>query len=144
MIDLSEYLDYFVALVGAFIGWFFGDINGFIYALLTFCILDYITGVLAAGVKHELSSSVGFNGIARKVTIFILVGLVNIIDTELLGQFSPFHETALLRNSVIFFYLSNEGISILENAVVIGIPIPEFLKERLLEFKKSKVKPSKK
>ena len=120
--------------IGVFIGWFFGEIDGFIYVLLACCFMDQITGLFAAGVKHELSSNVGFNGIARKITIFVLVGIANIIDRELLDH------TAWLRDAVLFFYLANEGISILENAVVIGIPVPEILKEKLLQFRDYKRK----
>ena len=126
--------DSFFALVGGFLSWFFGIFDGYIYALIVFCVMDYITGVLAAAVKHELSSSVGFKGIARKITIFILVGTANVIDRELLEH------TAWLRDAVLFFYLANEGISILENAVVIGIPVPEILKEKLLQFRDYKRK----
>ena len=124
----------FFAFVGGVSSWFFGRLDGTIYALITFCVMDYITGVLAAGIKHELSSSIGFNGIARKITIFVLVGIANIIDRELLDH------TAWLRDAVLFFYLANEGISILENAVVIGIPVPEILKEKLLQFRDYKRK----
>ena len=92
--------------------------------------MDYITGVMAAYIKCELSSSIGFKGIFRKITIFILVGITHVIDHELLGNKVP------LRDAVIFFYLANEGLSLIENAVVIGLPIPEMLKSKLLEFRK--------
>ena len=130
--------------IGVFIGWFFGEIDGFIYVLLACCFMDQITGLFAAGVKHELSSNVGFNGIARKITIFVLVGFANIIDEELLGHTALFNDTALIRNSVIFFYITNEGISILENAVVIGIPVPDFLTDKLLEFRDKKIRQKRK
>ena len=119
-----------ITCIGAILGWFLGDINGFIYALLTFCIMVYITGVMAAYIKAELSSSIGFNGILRKISIFILVGMTHVIDHELLGDKVP------LRDAVIFFYLANEGLSLIENAVVIGLPVPEILKSKLLEFRK--------
>lgn len=126
---MSEYLDYLAAGIGAVIGYFFGGFDGFISALIAFAVLDYITGIFAAGVRHELSSSVGFRGIAKKITIFFLVGVAHIIDRELLGN------TAFLRDAVLFFYLANEGLSILENAIDIGIPVPHVLKEKLLQFK---------
>lgn len=125
-----EYIRPILTCIGAILGWFLGDINGFIYALLTFCIMDYITGVMAAYIKAELSSSIGFNGILRKISIFILVGMTHVIDHELLGDKVP------LRDAVIFFYLANEGLSLIENAVVIGLPVPEILKSKLLEFRK--------
>ena len=111
----------FAALDG-FLGWFFGDLDGFLYALIIFVVMDYFTGILAAGVKKELSSAVGFKGIAKKVCIFVLVGIANILDTQVLQN-----GTAIC-TAVIFFYLSNEGVSIIENAAHLGLPIPEKLK----------------
>ena len=133
---MSDYIDYLAAAIGACMGYFFGGLDGFITALIAFTILDYITGMFAAGVRHELSSSVGFKGIAKKITIFFLVGVAHIIDHELLGN------TAFLRDAVLFFYLANEGLSILENAIEIGIPVPNVLKEKLLQFKDDNKKKS--
>ena len=124
--------DYLAAILGAVTGYFFGGFDGFISALIAFAILDYITGIFAAGVRHELSSNVGFRGIAKKITIFFLVGVAHIIDRELLGN------TAFLRDAVLFFYLANEGLSILENAIEIGIPVPQVLKEKLQQFQDEK------
>ena len=112
------------AAFGGFIGWFLGGFDGFLYALVVFVVMDYFTGVLAAGVKKELSSEVGFKGIAKKVCIFVLVGIANIVDTQVI------HDGAAIR----FFYLANEGISVLENSAVIGLPVPEKLKEMLLQL----------
>ena len=94
-----------------------------------FVVCDYFTGVLAAAIKHELSSEVGFKGIAKKVCIFVLVGIANIIDTQILQN------GAAIRTAVVFFYLANEGLSCLENAAVIGLPVPEKLKEMLAQLK---------
>ena len=116
------------AAFGGFIGWFLGGFDGFLYALVVFVVMDYFTGVLAAGVKKELSSEVGFKGIAKKVCIFVLVGIANIVDTQVI------HDGAAIRTAVIFFYLANEGISVLENSAVIGLPVPEKLKEMLLRL----------
>lgn len=116
--------------VGGFFGWFLGGMNGFIYALLAFVIVDYITGVAAAFIEKRVSSSVGYKGIIRKVMIFVLVGIGNIIDTEVIQNGSA------VRTAIAFFYLSNEGISILENASVIGLPIPKKLREVLQQLKK--------
>lgn len=132
--NVGEYVDYFAAVLGGFLGYFFGGVNGFLYALITFTVLDYITGLLSAGVKHELCSKVGFKGIAKKITIFVLVGVANIIDNELLK------DHRFLRDAVLCFYIANEGISILENAVTIGLPIPSILKDKLLQFKDSNEK----
>lgn len=110
---------------GGFLGWFLGGIDGFLYALIAFTVIDYITGVMCAITDKKLSSSVGFKGICRKVLIFTLVGIGNIVDVYVLGQ------GGVLRTAVIFFYLSNEGVSILENSAHLGLPIPEKLKEVL-------------
>lgn len=110
---------------GGFLGWFLGGIDGFLYALIAFTVIDYITGVMCAITDKKLSSSVGFKGICRKVLIFTLVGIGNIVDIYVLGQ------GGVLRTAVIFFYLSNEGVSILENSAHLGLPIPEKLKEVL-------------
>ena len=114
----------FAALGGAF-GWFMGGLDGFLYALIAFVAVDYITGVLSAIERGTLSSTVGFKGIARKVLIFTLVGIGNIIDTTILKSGTA------IRTAVIFFYLSNEGISILENTAHLGLPIPKVLKNVL-------------
>ena len=110
---------------GGFLGWFLGGVDGFLYALIAFTVIDYITGVMSAITDKNLSSSVGFKGICRKVLIFTLVGIGNIVDVYVLGQ------GGVLRTAVIFFYLSNEGVSILENSAHLGLPIPEKLKEVL-------------
>ena len=110
---------------GGFLGWFLGGIDGFLYALIAFTVIDFITGVMCAITDKNLSSSIGFKGICRKVLIFTLVGIGNIVDVYVLGQ------GGVLRTAVIFFYLSNEGVSILENSAHLGLPIPEKLKEVL-------------
>ena len=110
---------------GGFLGWFLGGFDGFLYALIAFTVIDYITGVMCGIADRTLSSAVGFKGICRKVLIFSLVGIGNIVDVYVLGQ------GGVLRTAVIFFYLSNEGVSILENTAHLGLPIPEKLKEVL-------------
>lgn len=108
--------------VGGWFGYFLGGCDGLIIALLLFVVIDYITGVMCAVADKKLSSEVGFKGICRKVLIFMMVGIANILDTKIIGGGS------VLRSAVIFFYLSNEGISLLENAGHLGLPIPEKLK----------------
>ena len=108
--------------IGGWLGWFLGGCDGLLYALLAFVVIDYITGVMCAIVDHTLSSAVGFKGICRKVLIFALVGIGHILDTQVIGSGS------VLRTAVIFFYLSNEGVSLVENAAHLGLPIPEKLK----------------
>ena len=111
--------------VGGWLGWFLGGCDGLLYALIAFVVIDYVTGVMAAVVDHKLSSEVGFKGIFKKVLIFLLVGIGHILDTHVIGSGS------VLRTAVIFFYLSNEGVSLIENAAHLGLPIPEKLKDVL-------------
>ena len=108
--------------VGGWLGWFLGGCDGLLYALLVFVTLDYITGIMCAIADHKLSSEVGFKGICRKVLIFALVGIGHVIDAQIIGTGS------VLRTAVIFFYLSKEGVSLVENAAHLGLPIPEKLK----------------
>ena len=108
--------------VGGWLGWFLGGCDGLLYALIAFVTIDYITGVMCAVADHTLSSEVGFKGICRKVLIFALVGIGHVLDTQVIGTGS------ILRTAVIFFYLSNEGVSLVENAAHLGLPVPEKLK----------------
>ena len=108
--------------IGGWLGYFLGGCDGLLYALIAFVIIDYITGVMCAISNHTLSSEVGFKGICRKVLIFLLVGIANILDIHVIGSGS------VLRTAVIFFYISNEGVSLLENAAHLGLPIPEKIK----------------
>ena len=108
--------------VGGWLGYFLGGCDGLLYALIAFVVIDYLTGVMCAIINRELSSAVGFKGIFRKVLIFLLVGIANIIDVQVIGT------GAVLRTAVIFFYISNEGVSLLENAGHLRLPIPEKIK----------------
>ena len=117
-----------ITAVGGFLGWFLGGYDGFLYALITFVIVDYLTGVMCAILEKRLSSEVGAKGIFKKVLIFTFVGVANIIDSQLIGDGSA------IRTAVIFFYLSNEGISLIENASRIGLPIPQKLKDILAQL----------
>ena len=108
--------------VGGWLGWFLGGCDGLLYALIAFVVIDYITGVMCAINDQSLSSEVGFRGICRKVLIFLMVGIANILDVNVIGTGS------VLRTAVIFFYISNEGVSLLENAAHLGLPVPEKIK----------------
>ena len=110
------------AAVGGWLGYFLGGCDGLLYALHTFVVIDYITGVMYAIADKNLSSEVGFKGICRKVLIFLLVGIANVLDVQVIGTGS------VLRTAVIFFYISNEGVSLLENAAHLGLPVPEKIK----------------
>lgn len=111
--------------IGGWLGYFLGGCDGLVFALLLFVVIDYITGVMCAVADKKLSSAVGFKGICRKVLIFLLVGIANILDVEVIGTGS------VLRTAVIFFYISNEGVSLLENAGHLGLPIPVKIKDVL-------------
>lgn len=124
-----------LAVTGGFVGWFLGGFDGFLYALITFVAIDYITGVLCAIIDKNLCSKIGARGIFKKVLIFVLVGVGHVLDTNVLGVVGN-TDANVLRTAVIFFYLSNEGISILENAAHIGLPIPEKLKDVLKQLNK--------
>ena len=125
MKDIVNTIQIVIAAVGGYIGYFLGGWDGFLYALLAFVLIDYITGLMCAVLDQKLSSEVGFRGIFKKVLIFSLVAVGHIIDQNVIGDGS------VIRTAVIFFYLSNEGISILENAAHIGLPIPQKLKDVL-------------
>ena len=106
------------AVIGGWLGWFLGECDGLMYALIAFVIADYVTGMMCAVSDKQLSSEVGFKGICRKVLIFVLVGMANILDMHVIGT------GCVLRTAVLFFYISNEGVSVLENAGHLGLPIP--------------------
>ena len=114
--------------IGGWIGYFLGGADGLLIALIAFMTLDYITGLMCAIIDKKLSSTIGFKGICKKVLILVLVGMANIVDIHVVGDGS------VLRGAVICFYLSNEGLSLLENAAYIGLPIPEKLKEVLAQL----------
>ena len=117
-----------VAAIGGWLGYFLGGMDGLMIALLVFMVLDYITGVMCAIADKRLSSSVGFKGICKKVLILMLVGLAHIVDLHVIGTGSA------LRGAVICFYLSNEGLSLLENAAHLGLPVPDKLKDVLAQL----------
>lgn len=117
-----------IAALGGWLGYFLGGCDGLLYTLIVFVVLDYITGVLCAIADHRLSSAVGFKGICRKVLIFALVGIANILDVHVIGT------GCVVRTATMFFYISNEGVSILENAANLGLPVPKKVKEVLKQL----------
>lgn len=126
---MDRLLQIITGSICAICGFVWGELNGLLLALIAFMVLDYITGLSVAIVKKELSSEVGFKGIFKKVLILILVGVGNILDVHVLG------EGSVCRSAVIGFYLANEGISILENAGKLGLPLPKKLLEILKQLK---------
>ncbi len=129
MKEIWNYLQMFFAAIGGWLGWFLGGYDGFLYALIAFISVDYILGVFCGILEKHLSSDVGARGIFKKVVIFSLVGVAHVIDQNIIGDGSA------IRTAVIFFYLSNEGISIIENSTRLGLPIPDKLRDILEQLK---------
>ena len=117
-----------ITAIGGWVGYFMGGMDGLLIALIVLMSLDYISGVMCAIMDRSLSSGVGFRGIAKKVLILMLVGVANILDIHVVGEGSA------LRGAVIAFYMSNEGLSLLENAAHIGLPVPDPLKNALAQL----------
>ena len=125
--EVSEFL---IAGIVGILGWFFGGLDGYIKVLIAFTVIDYISGVCRAGAEGKISSAVGFKGIARKIIMFFLVGIAHIIDKHMLN------DNQALKVAVCLFYIGNEGISIIENADKLGVPIPKFLHGKFIKFTK--------
>ena len=125
MKDFWNAVQFVFAAVGGWLGYFLGGCDELLYALIAFVVIDYITGVMCAIIDKMLSSEVGFKGICRKVLIFLLVGIANVIDVHIIGT------GCVLRTAAIFFYISNEGISLLENAAHLGLPVPKKVRDVL-------------
>ena len=117
-----------MTILGGWLGYFLGGMDGLLVALVVFMALDYVTGLMCAVAEKKLSSAVGFRGICKKVLILMLVGVANVVDIHIVGTGSA------LRSAVICFYLSNEGLSLLENAAHIGLPIPDKMKDVLAQL----------
>lgn len=129
MDKFKDLVKIFFTIFGSLIGFFLGDLDIFIYSLTAFVICDYVSGIIRAGFERKLSSKIGFKGILKKIMIFIIVGIANICDKNLIKN------QAMIRSSIIFFYIANEGLSILENALAMDLPIPKKLKILLEQFK---------
>ena len=125
MKEFWHFIQFIISLIGGYIGYFLGGKDGILITLVIFILIDYITGVLCAIQDKKVSSKVGFRGITKKVLVFVLIGLANMLDVNILKS------GAVLRTATIFFYLSNEGISILENMGYLGIKYPEKIKDVL-------------
>ena len=115
--------------LSGWLGYALGGYDGFLYALITFMTLDYLSGLMCAIIDKKLSSIIGFRGIFKKVLILAMVGIAHAIDRNLIGTGES------IRMAIIMFYLSNEGVSLLENAARIGLPIPEKLKSILAQLR---------
>lgn len=122
MKEFWSFMQLIFSAIGGWLGYFLGGCDGLLFALLAFVVIDYITGVMCAIADKTLSSEVGFKGICQKVLVFLLVGIANVLDVQVIGT------GCILRTAVIFFYISNEGISLLENAAHLGLPVPAKMK----------------
>lgn len=122
MKEFWNFIQLIFTAIGGWLGYFLGGCDGLLYALVVFVVIDYITGMMCAVIDQKLSSEVGFKGIFKKVLVFLLVGIANILDVQVIGT------GCVLRTAIIFFYISNEGVSLLENAAYLGLPVPEKIK----------------
>ena len=129
MSKIQIIIDSIAAGIGAFIGFMYGEASGLLLALISFMALDYLTGIIIAVINKKLSSEVGFKGLCKKFLILVFVAIGHILDTYVLNG------TAVLMTAVILFYLANEGISIIENAANLGLPVPQKLKDILEQLK---------
>ena len=120
-----------IAAVGGFLGWAIGGLDGFVYALIAFVVIDYVTGIMCAVVEKKLSSAIGFRGIFKKITILAMVAVGHILDMYVIGATGIVNDYSAVRTAIIFFFLSNEGLSLLENATRLGLPVPQKLKDVL-------------
>lgn len=127
--NLLNYFKVFIATLGTGLTWIFGAWDIAIIVLVSFMALDYFTGVLRAVVNKEVSSDIGLKGIARKTVIFVVL-IVSVLLDRLLNT-----GTWVFRTLVCYFYIANEGISLLENCACLGLPIPEKLKDVLVQLK---------
>lgn len=127
--SFDNYFEALFALAGAFISFFIGGLDGLMKLLVILVISDFITGVLKGLVLKKYSSEIGFHGISKKVCMFIFIGMANVIDNEMLGH------SEVLRDAVVLFYLANEGLSVVENAIEMGAPVPDNMKERFLSWR---------
>lgn len=130
--NILDYIKIVLTGVGTAIGYFLGGFDIMLIALIIFMIIDYITGIMCAIINHKLSSSVGFKGIFKKIAILLLIGMSTELDL--------IFDINLIRFACISFYLSNEGISILENVSIIGLPVPNKIKDVLIQLKEKSEK----
>ena len=129
MSKLQMLIDGFFAACGAVLGFLFGKLTGLFYALLAMMVMDYITGLIVAGINRKISSEIGFKGLAKKLLILVFVAVGHIVDVYVLGG------SSVVMSAVMLFYIANEGISIIENAAALGLPVPDKLREIMEQIK---------
>ena len=130
MSKIQIIIDSIAGAVGAVLGFMYGEVTGLFWALIAFMATDYITGVVVAAINKQLSSEVGFKGLAKKLMILVFVSLGHIADMYVLDA------TPVAMSAVMLFYIANEGLSIIENAGNLGLPVPKKLKDIMVQLKK--------
>lgn len=130
MTKFVEIIKIIIGGIGGALSWYLGDFNGLLYALIAFIIVDYITGIIVAFIQKQLSSKIGLKGLFKKITILFIIGIANLFDVYVIKS------APILRTTIAFYYMANEGLSILENSAILGLPIPKKLKEALKQLKK--------
>lgn len=130
MSKIQIIIDSIAGAVGAVLGFMYGEVTGLFWALIAFMATDYITGVVVAAINKQLSSEVGFRGLAKKLMILVFVSPGHIADMYVLGG------TPVAMSAVMLFYIANEGLSIIENAGNLGLPVPKKLKDIMVQLKK--------
>jgi toxin secretion/phage lysis holin len=134
MKDIWYWTQFGFIAVGGWLGWVLGGLDGFVYTLVGLVVIDYVTGVMCAIVEKKLSSDIGFRGIFKKVVIFAMVAVGHMVDTHIIGASGAVDDYAAIRTAVIFFYIANEGVSLLENTSRLGLPVPQKLKDILAQL----------
>jgi len=130
------YIETAFSALGGLLAVFLGGFDGLVQSLVIFAVIDYITGLFNAIIQKNVSSNIGFKGIVKKFVMFLIVGIVSAVDSHLFGIMGM--DGNIIRDAVICFFLANEGISILENASLLGVPIPDQLKNALLQIRNRK------
>lgn len=130
MTKITEIIKVIFASVGCALSWFLGELNGLLYALIAFMCVDYLTGIIVAFINKQLSSKIGIKGFFKKITILFIIGIANLFDVYVIKS------VPILRTTIAFYYMANEGLSILENSAILGLPIPKKLREALKQLKK--------
>jgi toxin secretion/phage lysis holin len=127
-LEFRDIFKYIVAIGGSLVTYLFGGWSALIQILVAFVVVDYITGVLAAGINGKLNSNIGTKGIAKKIFIFVIVACGHLVDGAM-------GTNDIVRDAAIYFYIANELISILENAGETGLPVPDILKDSIDRLK---------
>ncbi len=127
---ISQFIRTFFAFACGLAGFLWGNMDGLLIALISFICLDYITGLIVGAAQHKLNSQVSFTGLCKKALILLIVAVAHIIDSQVLGG-----NTSVFRSAACGLYIANEGLSILENAGKLGLPMPKKLKNVLEQLR---------